>query len=136
MTPKTVPILLVLCVGVTTFASWYLLVEPELKNQDQNFELRLETLEHWEIRKSLESEQFEDRFAKGEMTLKVLGKNGSILEIQSSEVSSDIISDEIYWNIEEVSLVDRHSRKSIESDSYFLFPLNTKKTKLYFWSFW
>ena len=127
MTSKTVPILLVLCVGVTTFVSWYLLLQPELKNQDQNFELRLETLEHWEIRKSLESEQFEDRFAKGEMTLKVLGKNGSILEIQSSEVSSDIISDEIYWNIEEVSLVDRHSRKSIESDSYFLFPLNTKK---------
>lgn len=127
MTLNTIPILLVLCLGVFAFVGWELIITPEFKNADQNFELKLETLEHWEIRESLESNQFEDQFAKGELTFKVLGRNGNELEIQYKEISSDLIADEIYWNVEEIAIVDRHSRKSIETDSYFLFPINTEK---------
>ncbi len=125
MISKSIPILLVLCVGSIGLASWLLVITPELKNSDQNYELRLETLEHWEIRESLESDQFEDQFAKGELKLEILKKNGNELELKYSENSADIVSNEIYWDFEEITVVDRFSRKSIETDSYFLFPLNT-----------
>jgi signal transduction histidine kinase len=127
MISKKFPFFIVLCVGLIVLASWLMLITPEFKNSDQNFELRLETLEHWEIRESLESDKFEDQFAKGEVKLEVLEKNGNELKLKYTENSADIVSDEIYWNVEEIIVVDKHSRKSIEMDSYFLFPINTKK---------
>jgi signal transduction histidine kinase len=127
MISRGIPILLVLCVGTIGFVIWEFVITPELKNSDLNYELRLETLEHWEIRESLESDQFEEQFAKGELKVEILEKNGNELELKYSENSADIISDEIYWDFEEITVVDRHSRKSIETDSYFLFPLNTEQ---------
>lgn len=127
MISKIIPFIIVLCVGLIIFASWIMLIAPEFKNADQNFELRLETLEHWEIRESLESDKFEEQLAKGEVKLEVIEKNGNELKLKYTENSADIISDEVYWDVEEITVIDKHSRKSIETDSYFLFPINTQK---------
>jgi signal transduction histidine kinase len=127
MISKIIPFIFVLCVGLIIFASWIMLIAPEFKNADQNFELRLETLEHWEIRESLESDKFEEQLARGEVKLEVIEKNGNELKLKYTENSADIISDEVYWDVEEITVIDKHSRKSIETDSYFLFPINTQK---------
>jgi signal transduction histidine kinase len=127
MISKIIPFIIVLCVGLIIFASWIMLIAPEFKNADQNFELRLETLEHWEIRESLESDKFEEQLARGEVKLEVIEKNGNELKLKYTENSADIISDEVYWDVEEITVIDKHSRKSIETDSYFLFPINTQK---------
>ena len=100
---------------------------PELKNDSNNFELRIETLEHWEILESLESNQFNSQFAKGELKLEVVEDNGSDLKIRSHEFTTDIVTGEVIWDTEKTVTVDRHSRKSIDWDSFFIFPLDTQK---------
>lgn len=132
MISKIIPHSLVLFVGLLVVASWLLLISPELKNSDQNFELRLETLEHWEILESLESNQFEDQFAKGELKFEILERNGNEIKIKVSELSADILTDEVYWDVETITWVDKSSRKSIETNSFFLFPINTQKQNYMF----
>ena len=100
---------------------------PELKNTNDHFELRIETIEHWEILDSLDGNEYFDQYARGEKKAEVLEDNGSELKIRFYEFTQDIVTNEIIWETEEFVTVDRNSRKSLETDSYFLFPLNTQK---------
>ena len=114
-------------IGLIGLFSWTTLAVPELKNANEYFELRLETFERWEILESLDSDQYVTEFARGELKFEVLEDNGSELTIYDHEFTSNWQTGEVIWETDDTATVDRHSRKSVDWDSYFLFPLDTQK---------
>jgi len=110
-----------------TVSSWIFVITPELKNTKDHFDLRLETIEQWDILESLDSDQYIMQYAKGELTQQVLEDNGSEFKIRSYEFSADLNTGQVIWEVENIVTVDRLSRKSLDLDSYFLFPLNTQQ---------
>jgi len=114
-------------IGTMSVTSWVFLITPELKNSKELFDLRLETIDQWEILESLDSDQYVIQHARGELKLEVLENNGNELKMRSYEFSSDLNTGEVIWEVEKIVYVDRFSRKGIDLDSYFLFPLNTQQ---------
>jgi len=110
-----------------SLSSWLFVITPELKNTKDHFDLRLETLEKWEILESLDSDQYIEQHAKGELTKQVIEENGRELKIRNYEFSADLNTGEVIWEVEKIVTVDKFLRKSIDLDSYFLFPLNTQQ---------
>jgi len=114
-------------IGIVSVASWEFVITPELKNTTDHFDLRLETIDQWEILESLDSDQYVKQHARGELTLQVIEDNGNELKMRYYEFSSDLNTGEAIWEVERTVNVEKFSRKSIDTDSYFLFPLNTQQ---------
>ena len=118
---------IVILAGSAMLLGWMFVMTPELKNANDHFELRIETFEHWEMAETFGSDKFFDQYARGEQMAEVIEDNGSEIKIRFYEFTQDVMTDEVIWETEEFVTVDRNSRKSLEYDSYFLFPLNTQK---------
>ena len=118
---------IIIAIGLVGLFTWTNLAIPELKNANEYFELRLDTFERWEILESLDSDQYVVEFARGELKFEVLEDNGSELTIYDHEFTSNWQTGEVIWETDDTAIVDRHSRKSSDWDSYFLFPLDTQK---------
>ncbi|WP_232203019.1 MULTISPECIES: HAMP domain-containing sensor histidine kinase [Nitrosopumilus] len=125
---KPVGLILFSIIGVIIVASWILIATPMLKNNSAAFEDIREYLGEDAYAENIGDKLSEPIISSDFLEYKIVNQSGSILEIESSYITKDIITGETIYENYNTYYVDSTTRKHVDHDElYFIFPANVQK---------
>ncbi|WP_255430839.1 porin PorA family protein [Candidatus Nitrosopumilus sp. SW] len=108
--------------------SWMLVITPILKNDNSAFENIREYIGEDRYAESIGEELSEPIISSDFVEYKIVSSNGNILEIDSSYLTTDIVTGEKIYENHHTWFVDSTTRKHADNDEwYFTFPTDVKK---------
>jgi signal transduction histidine kinase len=125
---KSINLLSYSILGVLLVTCWLLIVVPILKNDSAAFENIREYIGNDTYANNIGDELSEPVISKDFLEYKIVNKNGNILEIESSYITSDIVTNKKIYENYNTYFVDSTTRKHVNNDQlYFIFPTNVQK---------
>jgi signal transduction histidine kinase len=120
--------IVILLVGGSFIFSWMFLITPELKNEQGEFFYMTSYFGKFSQVQRVGDELSQPTPIFATYKEEVSKANGNTLEIFSSFIAYNVLTDEILWQVNRTNLVDKNTRLFLEpADVYFRFPQNTEK---------
>ena len=115
-------------IGVLLVMGWILVATPALKNDSAAFENIREYLGNDAYVKNIGDKMPAPIISKDFVEYEITDRQGSILEIKSSYITTNIITDEKIYENYNTYFVDSITRKHVnDKEYYFIFPTNVQK---------
>ena len=125
---NSINLILFSIVGGLLVVSWVLVATPFLKNDSAAFENIREYIGEDAHAENIGDELSTPIISKDFVEYKIVDKKNDVLEIKSSYITTDIVTDEKIYENYNTYFVDSITRKHVGNEKYyFIFPTNVQK---------